>query len=100
MILSLCWVCQRRITAVDLTIFLREEINCEHRRCAVGACQAGRHPVAAALRNAAQGGTGSAEIPAARSEHAGALSPTAREIYARPQAHRLLRRASPCRGHP
>src|SRR5207245_8349445 len=54
---------------------------------------------AAALRNNAQGVTGSVESPAARSEHAGALSPAARPTQTRPQAEGLLRRASPCRGH-
>src|SRR5947209_18618543 len=81
------------------SVCLKKEVKYEPRRRAVGTRQAGRHPVGAALCGAAQGITGSTESAAVRSEHAGVVSPAAREIQAPPQTHWHLRRARPRRGH-
>ncbi|PYO01657.1 MAG: hypothetical protein DMD89_05505 [Candidatus Rokuibacteriota bacterium] len=78
---------------------LKEDVDLESRRRAVGARQAGRHPVDAAQRGAAQGVAAQAEFTAGRPGHAGALPIAVREARARLHAHRLLRRSRLHRGH-
>src|SRR5260370_32822322 len=78
---------------------MKEDIDLEPRRCAIGARQAGRHPVAASLRDDAQGVTQSIDSVAFCPGYSRTVLPTAREIQAQPQAQGLLRRAHPHRGY-
>src|SRR5437879_7903369 len=66
---------------------MRRTWNLELRRCAIGSCQAGRHPVDAAQRGTTQGVAARAKRVAARPGHAGALSIAVREVRARSEEH-------------
>src|SRR5207245_9508677 len=82
----------RRPAGSGLCTCLKKEVNHEHRRCTVGPGQAGRHPVVAALRDDAQGITGSAESTAVCPGQARTVTSTAHKPKVRTLAPGLLRR--------